>query len=257
MRSKGLRQICLAGFFAILATLVLAGCGSGHSGGGGGGGAGTGYATLSWRIYDIEAPTYTGPGLACNVVGATQVSVTLTSADRNVAPYTQTTPCAYYAVTTASIPTGSYTATFTLLGDPAIYGNAAAVLDSFPADGTFHILAGANDFTQTSYAPFVVQSFTVSWGIYSGTTPTSCAAVGATYVYLDFLVAGASTWVMNAFDCTVGAGTSYAIPWTSGTVQWSLSLVNAAGNDIQVLPVGAVTLPATTNVNLTAQYFSF
>jgi hypothetical protein len=257
MRSKGLRQICFAGFFAISATLALAGCGGGHSGGRGGGGAGTGYATLAWRIYDIEAPSYTGPGLACNVVGAAQVSVILTSADPNVAPYTQTALCSDYALSTADIPTGSYTATFTLLGDPQIYGNTATVLDSFPADGTFHILAGANDFTQTSYAPFVVQSFTASWGIYSGTTPTSCAAVGATYVYLDFLVPGASTWVSSPFDCTFGAGTSYAIPPTSGTVQWSLSLVNAAGTDIQVLPGGAVTLPATTNVNLTAQYFSF
>jgi len=251
MRSIGLRQLCLAGFFA---SFALAGCGSGHSGGG------TGSATLSWYIFDIEDTTY-ATSLTCEEVGALQVSVTLTNQANASEVYTQRVACANWTTTIPSIPTGSYSATFALIGDPAIYGSGTdTVLDSFTATGTFHILAGVNDFTQTSYAPFVVQSFTVSWGVYSGSTQVSCATEGATYVYLDFLVPGTSTWVSSAFDCTANAGTSYAIPVpppTVTTTQWTLSLVSAAGTDIQVLPGGTVTLPSSTNVNLAPQYFSF
>jgi hypothetical protein len=253
MRSLGLRQLCLAGFFAISATLALAGCGSGHSGGGGGGGVGSGYATLSWYIYDIEDPGYT-TALTCEEVGATSVGVTLTNSGTGVAYPQAAVACSSWAMSTANVPTGNYAATFVLYGDPLIYGNSTTQLDSFTADGTFHILAGANDFTQTSYAPFVVQSFTVAWAIYSGSTQISCAAAGATYVYLDFLIPGTSTWVENPFDCTAGAGTSYAIPYGTST-QWSLSLVTATGT--LALPGGTVTLPSNTNVNLPLQYFTF
>jgi hypothetical protein len=259
MRSTGLRQACLAGIFAILAGFAVAGCGSGHSGGGGGPGGGTGYATLSWYIFDIEDSTYGYP-LYCEDAGAASVVVTLTDQATGAAYPQAAVACSTWAMSTTDVPTGDYAATFELYGDPQIYGNATTLLDSFTATGNFHILAGANDFTQKWYAPFVVQSFTVSWGIYSGTTEISCAAAGAAYVYLDFLVPGATTWVTSRFDCNTGAGTSYAIPpvGVGATVQWSLSLMDATETvAIQTITGVPIALPSTTNVNLTPQYFTF
>ena len=199
------------------------------------------------------------------------VTVTLTNVADPSLVYTYTAPCGDGGMTTPVVPAGAYYAGFDLFGDPAIYGNATTRLDGFDATdasgnnyAVFHIRGGQNDFT-ASYAPFVAQSFTVSWGIYAQSLPTTCAAVGATHVYLDFLtldpVAGGTTsWVSSPFDCATGAGVSYAIPYGPTTVQWSLALValvNGEPVDLQVIPGGAVVLSTTSNVNLGPQSFAF
>jgi hypothetical protein len=251
MLFPGSRQLRLAG---ILATFALAGCGSGHSGGAGG----TGYATFAWYLFDIEDSSYT-TALTCAEVGATSVVVTLTNQATGTV-YTQTAAnCADGAMSTTYVPAGSYTAGFDLYGNPAIYGNSTTLLDSFDATGLFPIHAGANDF-RSEYAPFIVQSFTVAWSVYYQSALTTCAAVGATYVDLDFAVAGSSSWVTSPFNCATGSGVSYAIPYftTPTTAQWKLYLVDATGTvDLQVIDGGTVTLPTTTNVNLPTQYFTY
>jgi hypothetical protein len=259
MRSASLRQLCFGG---ILVLFALTGCGSSHSPSGG-----TGYATFSWYLFDIEDTSYS-QALTCAGVGAGSVVVTLTDQTTGVV-YTQAAvPCADGAMSTADLPVGAYYVSFDLYGDPAIYGNATTRLDGFDVTddatgnlATLHVLAGANDYT-SSYAPFFVQSFTVSWDIYYQSVLTTCAAVGAAYVYLDFMtvdpVAGGSTnWVASPFACATGAGVSYAIPYGPTTVAWSLSLDDATGVDLQVLSGGTVALPTSTNVNLGPQYFTF
>jgi hypothetical protein len=250
MLFSGSRQLRLAG---ILATFALAGCGSGHSSGGG-----TGYGTFAWYLFDIEDPSYT-TALTCAAVGATSVVVTLMNQATGTV-YTQTAAnCADGAKSTTNVPAGSYTVGFDLYGDPAIYGNSTTLLDSFDATATFHIVAGANDF-RGEYAPFIAQSFTVSWAFSSGSAFNLCASAGATYVDLDFAVAGSSTWVTSPFNCATGSGVSYAIPYftTPTTAQWKLYLVDATATvDLQVIDGGTVTLPTTTNVNLPTQYFTF
>jgi hypothetical protein len=261
MRFLGLRQLCLGG---ILAAFVLTGCGSSKPA--------NGYATFAWYIFDIQDTSY-ATALPCAQVGAATVTVTLTNVTDASLVYTQSAACADGVLSSPTVPAGAYYAGFDLYGDPAIYGNATTRLDGFDATddagnyAVFHIRGGANDFT-ASWAPFVAQSFTASWGIYAQSLPTTCAAVGADYVYLDFLtvdpVAGGSTsWVTSPFACATGAGVSYAIPYGPTTVQWSIALValvNGVAQDLQVLPGGTVdlsALPASTDVNLGPQYFSF
>ena len=259
MRFLGLRQLFLVG---ILVPFALAGCGSSKPLGG--------HATFAWYLFDIEDTTY-ATELACAEVGAAMVTVTLTNVADPSLVYTYTAACVDGVISTPVVPAGAYYAGFDLFGDPAIYGNATTRLDGFDATdasgnyAVFHIRGGANDFT-ASYAPFIAQSFTVSWGIYAQSLPTTCAAVGATYVYLDFLtldpVAGGTTsWVTSPFDCATGAGVSYAIPYGPTTVQWSLALVALGVNgepvDLQVIPGATVVLSTTSNVNLGPQSFAF
>jgi len=247
MVASGSRQL---GYVGVLVALALAGCGSGHTSGGGG----NAYASLAWGIYDIEDPNYTLP-LACAEVGATTVVVTLVDATGTAYPQTAVN-CVDGQMSTAYVPAGSYTIGFDLYGDPAVYGNSTTLLDSFDATGTFHLLAGANDF-RSQFAPFIVQSFMVSWSVYYQNALSSCAAVGAAAVDLDFAVTGSTTWISRSFDCATGQGASLAIPYgTATTAQWKLFLVNSAGQDLQTINGGSVTLPTTTNVYLGTQLFS-
>lgn len=249
------------GFGALLAGLAVAGCG-------GDGPRGEGAATFAWYVFDIEDTSY-ATALLCEQVGAATVDVTLTDVHNLSAVYiTQGLPCAAGLATTVTVPAGSYYAGFDLYGDPQIYGNATTRLDGFDATddlgeyAIFRVGPGIDSDFTASYAPFVVQSFTVSWGIAVQSAPTTCAAAGATHVYLDFLTVdpvpgGTAGWVSSPFACDAGAGVSYAIPYGPTTAQWSLALVDAAGNDLQVLPGAAVALPATSNVNLGPQTFRF
>jgi hypothetical protein len=252
MARKTASKLCFAGVFVTLAGFALAGCGSGHTSKGG-----AGYATFDWYIHDIEDTAATpASALTCTEAGAGTVVVTLTDQATGTV-YTQNpVACADGAMSTADVPAGSYTAGFDLYGDPAIYGNPPPLLDSFDATGTFHILGGANDF-RSQYAPFIVQAFTVDWSVYVNSALSSCAAVGASYVDLDFAVAGSTAWVTRRFSCSAGGGVSYAIPFGPTSAQWKLYIVDTGGNDLQTIDGGAITLPTTTNVNLTPQYFSF
>jgi hypothetical protein len=240
------------GFAGMVAVFALAGCGSGHPAK-----SGAGYATFNWYIHDIEDTVATpATALSCAETGAASVVVTLTDQATGTAYTQNAVPCPDGVMSTAEVPAGNYTAGFDLYGDPAIYGNPPPLLDSFDATGTFHIVAGPNDF-RSQYAPFIVQAFTVDWSVYYNAALSSCAAVGAAFVDLDFAVAGSAAWVTSQFGCTASHGVSYSIPYGPATAQWKLYLVDAAGNDLQAIDGGTVTLPSTTNVNLAPQYFSF
>jgi hypothetical protein len=260
MRFLGFRQLCFAG---LLGTFALAGCGGGSGHPNGGGGGGTGYGIFSWRIFDIEDTVKSSAGFACNDVGGGTVVVTLTDQATNAVYTEPDVNCADGQMSTGYLPTGVYTVGFQLFGDPAIYGSSDALLDSFTATGTFHVLGGANDF-RAEYAPFAVQRFLVSWDLYYQSAPTTCAAEGGVYVYLDFLVDNSATWVTTPFNCNAGTGTSYTIPLMEGTVQlgaraqWSLSLIDASGKGvIQQIDGAPVMLPSNTDVSLGRPYFSF
>jgi hypothetical protein len=264
MRLPTPRRLCFGGTLAVFA---LMGCGSGHP---------SGPPTFSWLVFDIEQGV-SDPRLAidCAAVGAGTVVVTLTDVAGATAPLQATVPCTDGVVSIADVPRGSYYADFALYGDPLIYGNSTTQLDGFRSSdadtgnpAVFSLGPGKNNSFTDTYAPFIVQSFSVSWAIYYQGVQTSCAAVpprGASYVYLDFLVAGAASWVSSLFYCDTGnvLNYSYAIPVADagvllgGTAQWQLSLADLDYVDLQVIDGGTVTLPTDRNVNLAPQYFSF
>jgi len=239
-------QLHLAG---ILATLALAGCGSGHSSNGG-----TGYATFTWSVFDTQ-----GVEWDCASIGAGSVVVTLMDQATGTV-YTQNpVSCVDLQMSTANVPTGSYTAGFDLFGDPAIYGNATTIIDSFSAGETFHILAGANDFTG-KYAAFAVRSFVVGWAFLSGSAASLCASVGAWYVDLDITTSAGATAVTSRFDCATGSGISFPYPYGPSTAQWRLYLVDSTNQHITYIDGGSVELPPLgsppADVFLGTQYFS-
>jgi hypothetical protein len=259
---------------AILVVLALVGCDSGSlerpGPSGPSGPSGYGYATFTWRIFDIERGTADPAlALACNEVGAATVVITLSDLNGNSVSQ-DAFPCGgASAGATSDVPAGNYTASFDLYGDPAVYGNSTTLLDGFTAtDQTgehalvFPVLAGGeNDFT-LDYAPFITQRFTVSWSIYSQGVATTCPAVAASYVYLDFATldpaAGGSTAAIpSAFVCGDGFGRSFAIPYGPSQVAWSLALTTGAGQDIQVINGGTVAVPTDRNINLPPQRFAF
>jgi hypothetical protein len=249
------RQLRLAGF---VCALALAGCGGGgHSSSGG---PGSGY--FSWYIFDIEDVQY-AEALSCDVAGAGSVVVTLTNQSSGYSYPQAPVLCAAGEIITTEVPAGPYTLTFDLYGDPTIYGDAP-LLDTFTTGETFHIGGGLVDFRGQTYAPFQIRSFILGWDIYYRSVLSSCAAVGATYVDLDFTVTGTSTIVTSRFACIdgdpssggLGVG-SFAIPYSAASATWQLYLLDAAAQELQMIDGGAaVAIPAAGDVNLGYQVFS-
>jgi len=248
-------KLCLAG---LVCALAFAGCGSGKRKDDTGtlpptGGAG--YGIFVWNIYDIEDTNYTTP-FTCAETGGGSVVVTLWDPATNLSYTQDPVSCAAGQMSTADVPAGRYVVGFDLYGDPTVYGAAPVLLDSFDATGTFDIYAGMNDF-RSEVAPFRVQSLVVSWAFVSGSAASYCAMVGAQYVDLDFLAEGGASWVTSRFNCVSGAGVGFPIPFGPATVQWQLVLVDAANQEIAVLPGTSVGLPPATDVNLGTQIFPF
>jgi hypothetical protein len=238
---------------------------AGATGGGGSSGSpdsgvaqdagGEAHATFAWHVFDIEDSAHDAP-LPCAEVGAASVTVALTEQATGVT-YTQgPAPCADGRLTTASLPAGAYAATFSLYGDPAIYGDATILLDRFLSTTILDLQPGANDFTDT-YAPFLVQALTVSWELSAQSAPVTCASVGATYVDLEFSVTDTTTWVTSQFDCASGSGISYAVPLDAGMVPWRLRLLDATGTDLQLIDGDTVTFSGRSDARLGTQTFSF
>jgi hypothetical protein len=251
MHSSGLRLGYVAGF---LGALALAGCGSSKPK--------DGYASLAWDIFDIEDVNGV-TSLACGPVGAATVVVTLMNQGTGDV-YTQLpVNCTDYQMSTALVPSGSYTVGLDLYGDPAIYGDSTTLLDSFDVTGTFHLGGGLNDF-RSPVSPFLVKRFVVDWGVYRSGAPSTCAGVpAATYADLEFLPNTGTSWVSNPFDCTAGSGASYAIPYGNASpsalttsAQWQMLLLDSVDKTLTSLPGGTVGVPASTNVYLATQYFS-
>ncbi len=245
MLATGTRHSHFAGFLATTAAaLALAGCGSSSSGAS---------ASFQWSICDIEDTAQKSP-LTCPEVGASQVVLTLTNqATGDV--YQNPFSCSLRQVSTPSVPAGNYAVRLDLDGDPKTYGNATTLLDSFDGSSTYQLYAGTNDFRNAT-PPFFVRSLLVDWAVYSQGVSTTCAAMGAQYVDLEFTVGGSSTPITSRFDCTtVSAGTSFPIPSGATSVVWQLLLVDASGQAIVNLPGATVAVPSNTDIDLGTQSF--
>jgi hypothetical protein len=235
----------------IVAALALAGCGSSSSGAS---------ASFQWSIYDIEDTDLKTP-LTCSEAGAAQVVVTLPNPATPQNPFKNAFSCSAMQASTSSVPAGDYTVGFALYGDPATYGNANTLLDEEPPEPSpsYHLYSGTNDY-RSATPPFRVQSLVVDWVLYSQGAPTTCVAVGAKYVDLEFTVGGSSTPIISRFDCTaVSTGTSFPIPYGATSLQWQLFLVDPSGQqDIGNIPGATVDVPSRdtgTDVDLGAQSF--
>jgi hypothetical protein len=248
------RQGHLVGILGMLALFGV-GCGSNNKSG-----SGNAYASFAWDISNIE---HRSTLMTCDEVGATKVVVTLMDLAGNSISQ-DTVSCtgtnSNMEMSTSYVPAGDYTVGFDLYGDPHIYGNTPTLLDSFDlGDGygntaVVHLLPGLNDL-RTSPAPFITQSFVVGWGLDFQGVLTTCSAMSAAGVDLDFSVDGGVTWVTSPFNCSTGAGTSYPIPYGETSVQWKLYLVDQTATDIASLAGATVGVPTSTNINLGTQYF--
>jgi hypothetical protein len=63
--------------------------------------------------------------------------------------------------------------------------------------------------------------------------------------------------VTSRFNCTSGQGTSFPVPYGPASVQWQLVLVNAAEQELALIPGPSVALPTNANVKLGTQVFNF
>jgi hypothetical protein len=243
----GSRQSHFSGLVAsTIAAVALSGCGSSSN---------DASASFQWSIYDIEDTAQKSP-LSCSEVGASQVAVTLTNQASPQNPFTNLFSCSLMQASTSSVPAGDYTVGFDLYGDLTTYVNSITLLASFDGSSTYHLYAGTNDY-RSATPPFYVQSILVDWAVYSQGVPTTCAAMGAQYVDLEYTVGGSSTQIASRFDCTVAsAGTSFPIPFGAKSVQWQLFLVDPSGQAIVSLPGATVAVPNKADINLGTQSFS-
>jgi hypothetical protein len=248
--SRQLRQVALVG------ALALVGCGGGHS-------SGPGYGVFAWRIFDIEDTQFTS-ALLCSQAGAGSVDVTLFDRTGAAVPNsTVTALCTDGYVSTPEVPAGPYTLQFDLYGDQTVYGNDSTLLDSYYNNTeTYPIGPGMSDYRSRVYAPLQVRSFVVGYTIYYQSVLSTCAAVGASYVDLDFTVTGSTAVVTSRLPCqyvvgaSYGQGASFPIPFDATSAQWSLYLVDAAGKDIQSIAGTTVSVSGQADVRLGTQTFS-
>ena len=202
----------------ILGLLALLGCG-----GGSGRPAGDASAYLQWNIYDVGGTT----PLFCADVGAGSIDVTL---DTN---NTYTFACADTYDYIDNIPSGTYSITVQLYGDPKVYGNSTTLLDQITSTQTLY--SGNNTLPEVD---FLVNSFVLGWSITSGGLPTTCAAVGASWVALDIYYPGQTQATSYYFACddVVYRDATLAIPMGPYAVQWQAFLLDAAYRDLTLTP---------------------
>jgi hypothetical protein len=248
MRFSHSRQLHLAGLFAALAVV---GCGSGGKRPGpvgGAGGSGTsGYASFTWRVFDVTGAEYQ---YACSDLGIGTMTVTLTDAADRSFP-TANVLCDSKQMSTVPVPTGDYSVHFEVFGDPVVYGNTTTKLDDFYITddygniAAFPIGPGLNDY-RLDYAVVVLRSFVVGWSFASGPASALCARLGASYVDLDFLTSASTTAVTTRFPCADGQGLSFPYPYGPSSAQWQLVLVDGANAEITKIAGTSVALPPLT-----------
>jgi hypothetical protein len=238
------RQGHLAGIFGVLA-LLGAGCGGGHS---------SAYADMQWSLADLGDPN---TGLTCADVGAGNIEVVLQS---STGTYSDTIPCAspnYSASYT--IPSGAYSVTATLYGDPGVYGNATTVLSTLQFSQT--LVNGPN----TVPFDFLVNSYVLNWSITSGGSATTCANVGATYVELDIYYSGQATPEIYYFNCAsnfnpatyIYRDITTAISEGSYLVQWQAFLQDAGHNDLTSTNLASYNVVSGVQAELGTAYLDY
>jgi len=206
-------QCHLVGF---LGALALLGCG-----GGGGRSAGDASAYLQWNIFDVGGTT----PLSCADVGADSIDVTLDTLPK------YTFACMDTYDTIDNIPSGTYSISVQLYGDPKVYGNSTTLLDQITS--TQDLYSGNNTLPVVD---FLVNSFVLGWSITSGGVPTTCAAVGASWVALDIYYPGETQATSYYFACddVVYRDATAAIGMSDfgSTIQWQAFLLDANSSDL-------------------------
>ena len=252
MRSTRSRLVHLAGIFGTLA-LVGAGCGGGGHTNPGTGGA---YVYLQWNLYDLGDTAKAQP-LACEDAGAGVIELRDDSKG-----YLDTFNCKTlnYEASGHTIPSGTYSLTVTLYGDPAVYGNSATVLDTFQLPPQM-VVNGPN----TVIADLWLNAYILNWQITSGGAVVTCADVGARYVELDIYYAGQTTATAYYFDCASNRSPSTgvyrdittAIALGSYSIRWQAFLQNAAHQDLASTQMGAYNVLSEVQADLQTAYFDF
>jgi hypothetical protein len=232
-----------------LAALAAVGCGSGGKRPGTGPGT-SGYASFTWRIFDVTGAAFQYN--SCSDLGIGSMTVTLTDAANQVYP-TPNVSCDGQEMSTVAVPPGDYSVRFEVYGHPSVYGNTTTKLDDFYVTddygniAAFPIGPGLNDY-RFDYAVIVLRSLVVGWGFASGpASPALCRALGASYVDLDFITDAGTTPVTTRFPCGDGQGVSFPYPYGPLSVQWQLVLVDGANAEITHLVGTSVGLPPLTS----------
>jgi hypothetical protein len=250
MRSIQSPQIRLAGILGMLA-LFGAGCG------GGGGHASTGaYVFLQWSLYDLDDTAYAKP-LLCDDAGAGAIVLSDVQGT-----YSDTFNCktANYEASGHTIPSGTYSLTATLYGDPAVYKNSTTVLDTIALPPQT-LVNGAN----TVVADFLLNAYILNWQIVSGGVVTTCANVGASYVELDIYYAGQTTATAYYFNCASNRDSitglyrdiTSAIAIGSYPIQWQAFLQDASYRDLASTQLAPYNVLSGVQADLQTAYFDF
>jgi len=243
-------------FAAALSVIALIGCG------GGGGGRGGSHITppassnasakLSWQIYDVGDQT----PLSCDEVAGYDFSISLIDSAGNYYDGAATATCSpsdrYFQATTFSVPAGTYSVEFYLYGNPSVYTTSEAVIASYRASNVY-FAPGYSDFTASPQAVYV-ESFIVGWALYSGNRPAACNP--GEVVEFEFRQPGSNVWIINDFDCTFqSAGTSFPIPVDYRSAEWNLYLLDSAGQALDSIAGGSVSVPNGADISLPMQTF--
>lgn len=252
----GSRQSHVGWFLAAAFSLVaLVGCGGGGGPRGGGHitppGSSDAYAALSWQIYGVSGD---GP-LTCDEVAGYDFSISLIDSVGNYYDGAATVSCSpnetYFQATTFYVPAGYYSVEFYLYGNPSVYTSPNTVIGSYRLDNV-RLVPGANNFVGSPQAVYV-ESFVVGWALYNGSRVSACNP--GEIVEIEFRKPGSNVWIVSDFDCAQYAGTSFPIPVDYRSAEWNVYLLNSAGQELDAIAGGTVSVPEGVNINLGTQSF--
>jgi hypothetical protein len=240
------RQGHLAGILGMLA-LFGAGCGSNQP-------SANAYVSLQWDIFDVGDTTMNSP-LTCADVGGGAIVLTSVNQATQMT-YTDTFACATAAGSSANLPSGTYSLTVSLYGDPTKYGNSTTLLDQVTYTQT--LLSGPNPLPVVD---FMVNSFVLGWTVTSGGLATTCTAVGGSYVELDIYFSGQTQPTAYYLDCLgYNPAATLSIPMGTYNVQWQAFLVDANYRDVPGTAgtqLASYTVATGVQANLGTVYFAF
>jgi hypothetical protein len=239
---------------AALSLATLVGCG----GGGGHGGShimppasSDAYAALSWQIYDVGGQ---GP-LTCDEVAGYSFSVSLIDSAGNYYDGAATASCSpndtSFQATTFYVPAGYYSVEFYLYGNSSVYASSNVVIGSYRLDNV-HLIPGANNFVGSPQAVYV-ESFVVGWTLALSGSGRPSACNPGEIVEFEFSQPGTNAWIVSDFDCAQYAGTSFPIPVDYRSAQWNLYLLDSAGQQLDAIAGGTVSVPDGVDIKLPTQ----
>jgi hypothetical protein len=229
-------------------ALFGAGCGGGHKSGA--------YVYLQWNLYDLGDTTGAQP-LLCEDAGAGLIEL---SDAQGIVIDTFNCNTANYEASGHTIPSGTYSLTATLYGDPAVYGNNRTVLATVPLP-TLTLVTGPN----TMVVDFWLNAYILNWQITSGGLVTTCANAGASYVELDIYYAGQSDATVYYFNCASNRNPSTgiyraitrAIDLGSYPIQWQATLQDINYKDLLSTSVYSYNVVSGVQAELGTATFAY